>query len=69
MQQILMEFERIKQMVSVAEIDLHKFIDSGNKAAATRVRKAMMQVKNGAGEIRKLISDAKNDGAYKLGGK
>ena len=68
MQQILTEFERIKTLVGIAGIDLAKFVD-GNKAAGTRLRKQMLDVRNGANEIRKLVSEIKNEGTYKLGGK
>ncbi|MDX1522983.1 MAG: histone H1, partial [Anaerolineae bacterium] len=37
-----------------------KFIDEGNKAAGTRVRKAMLELKNKAQDIRKEVQDIKN---------
>lgn len=69
MQQILVEFEKMKQLVADSEADVKKFTEGGNKAAGTRVRKNMQEIKNLGGEIRKLISEAKNEGTYKLGGK
>ena len=69
MQQIINEFEKMKQLIAESESDMKKFTESGNKAAGTRVRKNMQEIKNLGTEIRKLISEAKNDGTYKLGGK
>lgn len=69
MQQIIIEFEKMKQLIAASEPDLTKFVEAGNKAAATRVRKNMQEIKNLGTEIRKLISEAKNEGTYKLGGK
>ncbi len=69
MQQIFIEFEKVKQLVANTEPDVIKFTEGGVKAAATRVRKNMMEIKNLCSEIRKLVSEAKNDGTYKLGGK
>jgi len=69
MQQILVEFEKMKQLVAASEADVKKFTEGGNKSAGTRVRKNMQEIKNLGGEIRKLISEAKNEGTYKLGGK
>ena len=65
MQQILIEFERLKQLIGTANIDVIKFVNEGNKAASVRVRKAMQDVKVSAQEIRRLISEVKNDGVYK----
>ena len=69
MQQILVEIERLKQLIGVAGIDAIKFVNDGNKSAGTRVRKSMQDIKATAHEIRRLISEVKNEGTYKLGGK
>lgn len=69
MQQIINEFEKMKQLITESEADVKKFTEGGNKAAGTRVRKNMQEIKNLGGEIRKLISEVKNEGTYKLGGK
>jgi Histone H1-like protein Hc1 len=47
-------YEKIKQLIAEIEEDVHK-AEGGNKAAGTRVRKAMQDVKNSAQEIRKEI--------------
>ena len=47
-------FERIKTLLAEAEEDLRK-AEGGNKAAGTRVRQAMQQIKNAAQDVRKGI--------------
>ena len=46
------EFERLRQLVTEVEEDIRK-AKGGNKAAQTRVRKQMQDVKNCAQDIRK----------------
>jgi len=55
------KFEQLKQLVLDAEADVRKF-EAGNKAAGTRVRKAMQDLKNLAQEIRVEVQDKKNQG-------
>jgi hypothetical protein len=45
------EYERLKQLVHEVEEDIRK-AEGGNKAAQTRVRKLMQDVKNAAQDIR-----------------
>lgn len=47
-------FEKLKKIVAEAEADILKF-DGGNKAAGTRVRKSMQDVKAAAQEIREKV--------------
>ena len=47
-------FDRLKQAVAAVEEDLAK-VASGNKAAGTRVRKAMQDIKKIAQEVRVKI--------------
>lgn len=47
-------YEQLKQLVSSIEDDVQK-AGSGNRAAGTRVRKAMQDVKNLAQDLRKKI--------------
>jgi hypothetical protein len=56
--------ERYSQLTDVlddAEEDLMKFYEKGNKAAGTRARKSLMELKKLAHEIRQEIQDIKND--------
>ncbi len=56
------DFERLKQAVADVEADVAK-CEGGNKAAGTRVRKAMMEIKRIAQAIRVEISSAKKEAA------
>ncbi|MFN9977812.1 MAG: histone H1 [Phycisphaerae bacterium] len=47
-------FEKLKKIIAEAEADVLKF-DGGNKAAGTRVRKSMQDVKSAAQEIREKV--------------
>ncbi|MBY0111315.1 MAG: hypothetical protein K2Y21_00730 [Phycisphaerales bacterium] len=49
----------MKKIVAEAEADVLKF-DGGNKAAGTRVRKAMQDVKAAAQEIRETVLEKKD---------
>jgi hypothetical protein len=50
----LPEYESLKQMVAEVEEDLNKAV-GGNKAAGTRVRKKMQEIKAEAQKIRQRI--------------
>jgi hypothetical protein len=50
----LPEYETLKQMVTEVEDDLNKAV-GGNKAAGTRVRKKMQEIKAEAQKIRQRI--------------
>ncbi|MCE3008385.1 MAG: histone H1 [Bacteroidetes bacterium] len=54
-------YSEIKQMVEELEGDFQKFFEKGNKAAGTRVRKGLMDLRNRAQEIRKEVQDSKNN--------
>ena len=51
-------FDKLKQLVAAAEENVVK-VDKGNKAAGTRVRKAMQEIKAAAQEVRVKILEAK----------
>ena len=51
-------FDRLKAMVAAAEEDVVK-VDGGNKAAGTRLRKAMQEIKGVAQEIRIKVLESK----------
>lgn len=53
-------FTELKQFVESLEEDFTKFYQKGNKAAGTRVRKAMQELKRKAQDIRVEIQDRKN---------
>jgi hypothetical protein len=54
------KFNEIKEILSSVEGDADKFFNKKNKAAGTRLRKAMLQVKDLAHEVRKEVTDLKN---------
>ena len=55
------KYTELKKMILEIEEDFQKFYDKGNKAAGTRARKAMQDVKVLAQDIRKEIQEQKND--------
>ena len=55
-------FEELKALVAAAEADFNKFYNEGNKAAGTRVRAAMQELKNLAQTIRTEVQSIKNEG-------
>ena len=54
----LPEYETLKQLVTEVEDDLSKAV-GGNKAAGTRVRKKMQEIKAAAQEVRKRILEGR----------
>ena len=57
-------YERLVQVVNDARVELEK-AESGNKAATSRVRKAMQDVKNIAQDIRKEMLEVRDSGGGK----
>ena len=53
-------YSDLKSIVENAEDDFKKFYEKGNKAAGTRVRKAMQDIKAKAQEIRADVQEKKN---------
>ena len=53
------EYEKLKQLVAEAEEDVAKAI-GGNKAAGTRVRKKMQEIKSAAQDVRKKILEGRD---------
>ena len=53
-------FTELKELVEEQERDFNQFYDKGNKAAGTRVRKGMQELKKLAQDIRVEIQDKKN---------
>lgn len=52
------EFELLKKLVAEAEPDVEKAV-GGNKAAGTRVRKKMQDIKSAAQDVRKKILEGR----------
>jgi hypothetical protein len=52
-------FDRLKALVAVAEEDIVKMV-AGNKAAGTRVRKAMQDIKSAAQEVRVKVLEQRS---------
>ena len=55
------EYEQLKRLIAEVEEDVRK-AEGGNKAAGTRVRKAMQDVKNAAQDVRKKVLEMRDDG-------
>jgi hypothetical protein len=56
---ITQEYEKLKQMVDAAADDVAKAA-GGNKAAGTRVRKSMQDIKNAAQDLRKKVLEVRS---------
>ena len=56
------EYETLKRLVTEAEEDVAKAI-GGNKAAGTRVRKKMQEIKSAAQDVRKKILEGRDGDA------
>ncbi|RMH60725.1 MAG: histone H1 [Bacteroidetes bacterium] len=54
-------FDALKNFVHELEEDFTKFYEKGNKAAGTRIRKAMQELKQMAQDIRVEIQEKKKD--------
>ena len=52
-------FDNLQDTINDCQADVSKFVE-GNNSAGTRVRKAMMNVKNLAQEVRIEVQDQKN---------
>ena len=55
-------FDELKSLVMALEDDFSKFYEKNNKAAGTRVRKGMQDLKELAQSIRVEVQSAKNEG-------
>ena len=53
------EYDRLKELVEAAADDVAK-ATGGNKAAGTRVRKSMQEVKDAAQTVRKKILEVRS---------
>jgi len=55
------KFKSLKELIDAAEADAAAFYEKGNKAAGTRLRKAMQNLKAAATDIRKEVTEKKNE--------
>ncbi len=55
-------YDDLKTFVAGLEKDFQQFYEKNNKAAGTRVRKSMQDLKNMAQEIRTEVQEQKNAG-------
>ncbi|MDX1586994.1 MAG: histone H1 [Balneolaceae bacterium] len=53
-------FDEIKNVIEGVEEDMEKFYEKGNKAAGTRARKGLQELRKLAQEVRLEIQDIKN---------
>lgn len=60
MNKLTENFEKIEKLIENAKIDMTKFVEKGNSAAGTRVRKFMQELKALAQEVRVDIQNVKN---------
>lgn len=54
--------DEVKNLMTELEEDLVKFYEKGNKAAGTRARKQLQELKKLSQDIRLEIQDIKNNG-------
>jgi hypothetical protein len=55
------KFKSLKELIDAAEADATAFYEKGNKAAGTRLRNAMQSLKVAATDIRKEVTEKKNE--------
>jgi hypothetical protein len=55
------KFEELKGLVASVESDAKSFFEKGNKAAGTRLRNALQQIKVAATDIRKEVTEIKSN--------
>jgi hypothetical protein len=60
MEMPVQEYEDLKRLIGEIEEDVRK-AEGGNKAAGTRVRKQMQDIKNLAQDIRKKVLEFRDD--------
>lgn len=54
-------FQKIQELVKATEEDVDKFYVKGNKAAGTRIRKAMQELKGLAQAMRLEVQNSKKE--------
>lgn len=61
------EYEKLKKLITEAEEDIKK-AEGGNKAAGTRARQTMQDIKNSAQMVREKILELRGAGEQTSGG-
>ena len=56
----MQEYDTLKKLVAESEDDVQKAL-GGNKAAGTRARKKMQEIKTAAQDVRKKILEGRDD--------
>lgn len=56
------KFSQLEELVAAAKKDAEAFYGRNNKAAGTRLRNALQQIKAAATDIRKEVTEKKNEG-------
>lgn len=56
---LMLEYDRLKELVAASEDDIIK-AEGGNKAAGTRVRKSMQDIKQAAQQVRIQILEQRS---------
>ena len=57
----MQEYDQLKELIAVAEEDIIK-AEAGNRAAGTRVRRAMQDIKQIAQTVRVKILESRTEG-------
>jgi hypothetical protein len=57
----MQNLNKIKEVLENVQADAEKFFEKGNKAAGTRVRKAMQEIKALAQVVRQEVSEKNNE--------
>lgn len=55
------KYTELKNLVSEMEQDVNKFYNKDVKAASVRIRKALQEIKTVSQDMRKEVSDRKNN--------
>ncbi|MCH8218267.1 MAG: histone H1 [Planctomycetes bacterium] len=55
----MQEYEKLKVLIAEIEMDINK-AEGGNKAAGTRVRKQMQDIKHAAQEVRNKVLELRS---------
>jgi hypothetical protein len=53
-------FQQLRSVIETAEADADKFFNKGNKAAGTRLRNSLQEIKKLAQELRVAVTEQKN---------